>query len=142
MKLWMTSILLIMVCIGGLNFYQLQPLSAAERSAAKYEGAGKILIPHKSWQCGMAEGIPVPERGVPVFEANMKLDQIYDMGKTPYGQRQVFVIQGGTISGEKINGSVMSGGLDFQLSFSKFGGREWRLNHYSISTMALIMPSR
>jgi hypothetical protein len=120
---WMASMLLMLVCMGGLSFCQTQPLSTAESSAAKYEGAAKILIPHKSWPCGMTEGIPVPERGVLVFEANMKLDQIYDVGKTPYGQRQVFVIQGGTISGEKINGSVMPGGLDFQLSFSN-GGME------------------
>jgi hypothetical protein len=120
---WMTSMLLLLVCAGGLSFCQSQPPSGAARTKAGYDGAGKILIPHKSWPCGMAEGIPAPERGVLVFEANMKLDQVYDIGKTPYGQRQVFVIQGGTISGEKINGSVMPGGLDFQLSLSN-GGME------------------
>jgi hypothetical protein len=125
---WMTSMLLLLVCAGGLSFCQSQQVgaagaAAAARAAAGYEGAGKILIPHKSWPCGMAEGIPAPERGVLVFEANMKLDQVYDVGKTPYGQRQALVIQGGTISGEKINGSVMPGGLDFQLSFSN-GGME------------------
>jgi hypothetical protein len=71
----------------------------------------------------MAEGIPVPEHGVFVFEANMKLDQVYEVGKTPYGQREVFVVQGGTVSGEKFTGSVMPGGLDFQLSFPN-GGME------------------
>lgn len=85
--------------------------------------AGKVLIPHQSWPCGMPEGIPVPEHGVPVLEADMKLDQVYEVGRTPYGRRTVFVIQGGTVSGEKINGSVMAGGLDFQLSFSN-GGME------------------
>ncbi len=93
------------------------------RTKAGHGGAGKILIPHKSWPCGIAEGIPVPERGAAVFEANLKLDQVYKLGKTPYGQRTVFVIQGGTISGEKITGTVMPGGLDFQLSFSN-GGME------------------
>lgn len=78
----------------------------------------KILIPHKSWTCGMADGIPKPESGVLAFEINMKIEQIYNMGKTQYGQRQVFVIQGGTITGSKISGSVMSGGLDLQLDLS------------------------
>ena len=87
-----------------------------------YTGAEKILVPHRSWPCGMSDGIPVPERGVPVFEADLKLDQAYDVGRTQYGQRDVFIIQGGTVSGEKIHASVMSGGLDFQLSFS--GGME------------------
>jgi hypothetical protein len=66
----------------------------------------------------MAEGIPVPEGGVPVFEASMKLDQVYDVGKTPYGHREVFVVRAGTVSGKAVSGSVMPGGLDFQLSFS------------------------
>ncbi len=66
----------------------------------------------------MAEGIPVPEQGALVLEATLRLDQKYDLGKTPYGQRDVFVFQDGTVTGEKINGSIMSGGLDFQLRFS------------------------
>ncbi len=59
-----------------------------------------------------------PERGAPVFEATMKLDHVYNMGRTPYGQRAVNVIQAGTVTGEKINGTVMSGSLDFELSFT------------------------
>ena len=66
----------------------------------------------------MAEGIPIPELGALVFEATMKLDQIYDLGRTPFGQRRVYVIQGGTVTGEKVNGVVMPGGLDFELCFS------------------------
>jgi hypothetical protein len=81
-----------------------------------YKGADKILVPNKGWPCGMPDGIPVPERGTPVFEAAMKLDQVHDIGKTPFGQRQVIVIKEGTVTGEKANGAVMSGGLDFQLS--------------------------
>jgi hypothetical protein len=78
----------------------------------------KILIPHKSWTCGMADGIPKPESGVLVFEANMKLEQIYNMGKTQYGHRQAIIVQSGTITGPKVSGSIMSGGLDFQLDLS------------------------
>lgn len=78
----------------------------------------KILVPHKSWACGMAGGIPKPESGVLVCEANLKIDQIYNLGKTQYGQRQVIVIQGGTVKGAKVSGSVMSGGMDFQLDLS------------------------
>jgi len=120
-KCWKSSTLSMLVCVCILICCQLQTLDAWTEGV--YGGAGKILVPHKSWPCGMAEGIPVPELGVPVFEANMTLDQVYAVGKTPYGQREVFVIQGGTISGKKINGSVMPGGLDFQLSFSN-GGME------------------
>jgi|GEM_PF-622185 len=78
----------------------------------------KILIPHSSWTCGMADGIPKPENGELVFEANMKLDQIYNLGKTQYGQRKVYVVSSGTVTGSRISGSVMSGGLDLQLDLS------------------------
>jgi hypothetical protein len=86
------------------HFAQMLPLDGRAQDKAGYRGADKILIPHKSWPCGMAEGIPVPERGVLVFEANLKLGQAYDVGRTPYGQRAVFVVQGGTVSGEKLHG--------------------------------------
>ncbi|MGA2854558.1 MAG: DUF3237 family protein [Verrucomicrobiota bacterium] len=111
---WMTSLLALFLCVGSLSGCQ----SGAGRSAAAYKGADKMLIPHPSWPCGMAEGIPVPERGVPVLVATMKLEQSYDLGKTPFGHREVFVVQGGEFLGGKINGSVMPGGLDFQLNFS------------------------
>jgi hypothetical protein len=95
---------------------QLHPLEGQTKTA--YEGAEKILIPHKAWPCAMPAGIPVPERGVLVFEADVKLDQAYALGRTPYGLRDVFVFQEGTVSGPKLNGSVMPGGLDLQLKFS------------------------
>ena len=78
----------------------------------------KTLLPHSSWTCGMPDGIPKPENGTPIFEAEMKLGQIYDVGKTQYGQRQVLVVQDGTVTGDKIQASVMPGGLDFQLTVS------------------------
>jgi hypothetical protein len=120
---WKASTPAILVFAVILIVCQTLPLNGSAQDGAEYGGAGKILIPHKAWPCGMPEGVPVPEKGVPVFEASLKLDQTYDVGRTPYGQRNVFVIQAGTFSGERIHGSVMPGGLDFQLSFSN-GGME------------------
>jgi len=117
------SIHAILVFAGILIICQTLLLNGSAQEGAEYTGAGKIVLPHKSWPCGMEKGIPVPEHGVPVFEAILKLDRTYDVGRTQYGQRDVFVIQSGTLSGEKISGSVMPGGLDFQLSFSN-GGME------------------
>jgi hypothetical protein len=118
LKFWKIPFPVRLVCVCILILCQLPLLDGGTQDESGLTGAEKILIPHKSWPCGMAEGIPVPERGVLVLEANLKLDQVYNLGRTPYGQRDVFVIQGGAISGEKITGSVMPGGLDFQLSFS------------------------
>jgi len=78
----------------------------------------KVLVPHASWSCGMAEGIPSPESGALIFEAEMKLDRVANIGKTPYGDRQVAVVQDGTLSGSKVSGSVMPGALDLELILS------------------------
>jgi uncharacterized protein DUF3237 len=78
----------------------------------------KTLVPHSSWNCGMPEGIPNPESGALIFEAELKLDRVADIGKTPYGNRQVAVVQDGTLSGTKLTGSVMPGALDLQLTLS------------------------
>lgn len=80
--------------------------------------AEKILVPDKSWTCNMPGGIPSLENAPPVFEAVMDLSQIHDVGQTPFGYRTVGVVAGGKISGEKLRGTVMSGGLDFQLGFT------------------------
>jgi hypothetical protein len=116
-KSWKSSTLAILGVIGIFIMCQALPFTALAQEEGEYAGMKKIVIPNKSWQCGMAEGIPVPERGVPVLVADMKLDQTYRLGRTQYGQRTVYVVKEGTITGEKIKGSVMFGGLDFQLSF-------------------------
>ena len=47
--------LMMLACTGILNRGLWQPLRwAAQRG--RYKGTGKILIPHKSWPCGMAGG--------------------------------------------------------------------------------------
>jgi hypothetical protein len=113
-----------MVLVGAVIIMcQLLPLDGRAQIESGYDGFEKLLMPHKSWTCGMADGIPVPEQGVRVFEAELKLDQSYAVGRTPYGKRDVYVTQAGTFSGDKLKGSVMPGGLDFQLSFSN-GGME------------------
>lgn len=76
------------------------------------------LIPHESWDCGMKTGIPNPESGALVFEARMKLDRLALVGKTPFGVRRVAVGLEGTVSGPKLNGAVMAGALDFELTLS------------------------
>ncbi|MFO1477596.1 MAG: DUF3237 family protein [Verrucomicrobiota bacterium] len=90
----------------------------AQLSDDRTSGSDKVLVPSKAWPCGMPEGIPVPECGVPVLEVNLQLGQVYDLGKTPFGHRNVFVVREGTVKGGKIHGSVMPGGLLLELSFS------------------------
>jgi len=66
----------------------------------------------------MAEGLPNPESGTPIFDIELKLRDIYDIGKTPYGNRQVAVGQDGTLTGQKASGTVMPGALDYELKLA------------------------
>jgi hypothetical protein len=78
--------------------------------------AAKTIIPHKSWDCGMADGIPNPESGSLIFEAQMKLDRVATIGKTPYGNRRVAVGVEGKVTGPRLSATVMPGALDFELT--------------------------
>ena len=81
-------------------------------------GAGTIIVPHDSWTCGLPGGIPSPEGGTLVFEAEMTLDRVADIGQTQYGRRRVAVVQEGTLRGSKVTGTVMTGALDFELTLA------------------------
>lgn len=76
-----------------------------------------ILIPSASWNCGMPDGIPVPESGTLVFTATLKCES-HDLGTTPFGKRKVCVITEGSRTGGKLDATVMSGGLDFELTLA------------------------
>jgi len=78
--------------------------------------SGAVIVPHDTWTCGLAGGIPSPESGTLIFQAELKLDRVIDVGRTQYGRRQVAVVQQGTVVGEKFSGSVMTGALDFELT--------------------------
>src|SRR5580704_979163 len=85
---------------------------------ARGQGAARVFVPHASWDCGMKDGIPNPESGVLIFEAQMKLDRLARIGKTPFGDRRVAVGLEGSISGPKLTGKVMTGALDYELTLS------------------------
>jgi hypothetical protein len=77
-----------------------------------------LIVPHEFWSCGLPDGIPRPEAGTLVFEVEMTLDRVADIGRTQYGRRQVAVVQGGTLTGQRLSGSIMTGALDFELTLA------------------------
>lgn len=77
-----------------------------------------LLIPDPSWDCYLPEGIPAPEDGTPIFEAEIPLDRFETLGLTPYGERSVAVGRRGSIEGPRFSGTVMEGALDFALMLS------------------------
>jgi hypothetical protein len=105
--------------IAGIVGVLLSVISMAVGAARQGDARGAdLIVPHESWSCGLPDGIPRPEGGTLVFEAEMTLDRVADIGRTQYGQRQVAVVQGGTLTGTRVNGSVMTGALDFELTLA------------------------
>jgi hypothetical protein len=105
--------------LAGIVGILLSVISLAVGAAGQRNGPGAdLIVPHESWSCGLPNGIPRPESGTLVFEAEMTLDRVADVGRTQYGRRQVAVVQGGTLKGARLNGSVMTGALDFELTLA------------------------
>lgn len=74
----------------------------------------QTVIPHKSWDCGMPEGIPGISDTL-LFDAEMKVGDVHDIGETQYGHRHQIDITGGSLKGDKISAEVLARGLDYQL---------------------------
>lgn len=51
----------------------------------------------------------------PIFQIHAELAAITNLGRTPYGERRIIDILGGTVRGAKLNGRVLPGGADWQI---------------------------
>jgi hypothetical protein len=51
----------------------------------------------------------------PIFTIAAELAGIMNLGATPYGERRIIDILGGTVSGPRLNGRVLPGGADWQI---------------------------
>jgi hypothetical protein len=67
-------------------------------------------------------GLVPPADAVPrvefAFEERVTLSPAVVLGQTALGRRQYIPITGGTVVGPKLNGRVVPGGFDFQLTYS------------------------
>ena len=50
-----------------------------------------------------------------VADLSAKVGQPVDVGSTPHGVRRIVPILGGEVSGPRLNGTVMPGGVDYQV---------------------------
>jgi hypothetical protein len=114
--------LLVVPAVLCMSACTAMPDAGSTRSSPR-DTSRMTLLPDAAWNCYMAAGIPVPEDGTLVLEAEVRLDKVYDVGRTPFGQRKVAVTQEGTIKGARITGTVLPGGLDFDLALAN-GVRE------------------
>ncbi|HXZ23091.1 MAG TPA: DUF3237 domain-containing protein [Pseudolabrys sp.] len=51
----------------------------------------------------------------PIFTIRADLEAITSLGRTPYGERRVIGILGGTVRGAKLSGRILPGGADWQI---------------------------
>ena len=51
----------------------------------------------------------------PIFTIQAELAGILNLGATPYGERRIIDILGGTVTGPKLKGRVLPGGADWQI---------------------------
>jgi len=98
--------------------------SATGGSGAGGSGTGggtsddATIVPDPGWACGMADGIPSPTQGELAFTITLDITDTHDVGNTPYGHRRLLDVGGGTISGDRMSGSVRTGGLEYELTLS------------------------
>ena len=76
------------------------------------------IVPDPSWTCGMPDGIPPPTAGTLVFRATLQLGAVHDVGNTQYGRRRIIDVKGGSLTGDRIQASFLTGGLDLELTLS------------------------
>ena len=51
----------------------------------------------------------------PIFTIHAELAGMTNLGQTPYGERRIIDILGGTVTGRKLTGRVLPGGADWQI---------------------------
>ena len=51
----------------------------------------------------------------PIFTIHAELEAIMNLGQTPYGERRIIGISGGTVRGPRLSGRVLPGGADWQI---------------------------
>lgn len=51
----------------------------------------------------------------PIMRIEAELADILQLGKTPYGERRIINILGGAVIGERVRGTILPGGADWQI---------------------------
>lgn len=76
------------------------------------------IVPDPAWACGMEGGIPSPKLGTLAFTITFDISAEHEVGTTPYGHRRLLDVSGGKIAGDRLQGSVLTGGLEYELELS------------------------
>jgi hypothetical protein len=59
--------------------------------------------------------IPPPPVLIPMAQVRCEVDPLVTLGGGPYGERRYIPLKGGTVQGPELNGSLVEGGVDWQV---------------------------
>jgi hypothetical protein len=97
---------------GGL------PGGGAAGSGGAPSASDATFVPDTTWACGRPDGIPPPAKGKLLFSASIPLNDLHDVGTTQFGHRRVLDLGAGTVSGDRLQGTLTNGAIDFELTLS------------------------
>lgn len=60
--------------------------------------------------------LPAPPRLVPMTQVRCEVGALVSLGVAKYGERRYVPLLGGTVRGPELNGSIVEGGVDWQVS--------------------------
>lgn len=66
----------------------------------------------------MTSPLPAPPALVPMMRIHCEVGALVTLGATPQGERRYIPLGGGSVAGPELNGSLVSGGVDWQLNRS------------------------
>lgn len=60
--------------------------------------------------------IALPPALIPMCQVRCEVDKLVTLGGGPYGERRYIPLKGGTVKGPEINGTLVEGGVDWQIN--------------------------
>jgi hypothetical protein len=60
--------------------------------------------------------LPPPPPLVPMTQVRCEVGELVTLGAAPQGERRYVPLGGGTVSGPELNGTIVAGGVDWQLN--------------------------
>ena len=87
-------------------------------TAGSSGSSSATIVPDPSWTCAMPDGIPAPTAGKLAFSMSLTVGAIHDVGNTQFGKRRQLDVSAGSITGDKLKGTVLTGGLDYELTLA------------------------